>query len=87
MVSFPSLFDGLARSMSIKKPKPHPTDDGSEAAKQLAKDARKNELMLSSVGTIKSTMSSKLSSVCSKKGEKGINQDSFSVWEVSSISI
>lgn len=80
-MSFPSLFDGLARSISMRKGKSHPTEDGREAAKELARDARKKEMMLSSVGTIRSSMSSTFASVCSKTGNKGINQDSFIVWE------
>lgn len=82
MVLFPSLFDGLARSVSIKKGKNSQKDVGKEAAEALAKDARKSELILSSSGIVKSNRSNNFASVCSKRGQKGINQDSLIVWEV-----
>ncbi|OMO53607.1 phosphatase 2C (PP2C)-like protein [Corchorus capsularis] len=47
----------------------------------MAKDAKKNELMLSSSGTVKSNRSNNFASVCSKRGQKGINQDCAVVWE------
>ncbi|XP_050216563.1 probable protein phosphatase 2C 34 [Mercurialis annua] len=81
MVNFPSIFDGLARSVSIKKGKNLHKDVGKEAAQALAKDAKKNELMLSSSGIVKSNNSNNFASVCSRRGEKGINQDCFIVWE------
>ncbi|OMP11874.1 phosphatase 2C (PP2C)-like protein [Corchorus olitorius] len=87
MVLFPSLLDGLARSVSIKKGKNNngqtssSTDVGREAAETMAKDAKKNELMLSSSGTVKSNKSNNFASVCSKRGQKGINQDCAVVWE------
>lgn len=56
-------------------------DVGKETAKTLAKEARKNELILSSSGTVKSKKSDNFASVCSKRGKKGINQDCLIVWE------
>ncbi|XP_002516975.2 probable protein phosphatase 2C 34 isoform X2 [Ricinus communis] len=81
MVLFPSIFDGLARSVSVKKGRNSQKDVGKEAAEALAKNARKNELMLSSSGIVKSMKSNNFASVCSKRGQKGINQDCFIVWE------
>ncbi|KAF5737023.1 putative protein phosphatase 2c [Tripterygium wilfordii] len=81
MVLFPSILDGLARGVSVKKGKNFRNDVGREAAEALAKDAKKNELMLSSSGTVKSINSNNFASVCSKRGEKGINQDCLIVWE------
>ncbi|GKV31427.1 hypothetical protein SLEP1_g40114 [Rubroshorea leprosula] len=82
MVLFPSLFDGLARSVSIKKGRNLGRSDvGREAADALAKDAKKNELMRSSSGVVKSNKSDNFASVCSKRGQKGINQDRTVVWE------
>ncbi|GAY35814.1 hypothetical protein CUMW_018700 [Citrus unshiu] len=78
---FPSLIDGLARTVSIKRGKNCRNDSGREAAEALAKSARKNELMLSSSGIVKSNKSSNFASVCSKRGQKGINQDCAIVWE------
>lgn len=81
MVLLPSLFDGLARTVSIKKGKNSHKDVGKEAAEALAKDAKKNELILRSSGTIKSSKSNSFASVCSNKGQKGVNQDRLVVWE------
>lgn len=83
MVHFPSILDGLARTMSIKKGSNFRNNVGREAAEALAKEAKKNELMLRSSGIIKSEKSDNLSSVCSKRGKKGMNQDCLVVWEVS----
>ncbi|KAG6731718.1 hypothetical protein I3842_01G143300 [Carya illinoinensis] len=81
MVLFPSFLDGLTRSESLKKGKNYENDVGRETAKTLAKEARKNELILSSSGTVKSNKSNNFASVCSKRGKKGINQDRLIVWE------
>ncbi|XP_021290531.1 probable protein phosphatase 2C 41 [Herrania umbratica] len=82
MVLIPSFLDGLARTVSIKKGRNGgQTDVGREAAETMAKDAKKNELMRSSSGTVKSIKSSNFASVCSKRGQKGINQDCAVVWE------
>ncbi|OWM88136.1 probable protein phosphatase 2C 34 [Punica granatum] len=81
MTFFPYLLEGLARTVSIKRSRSYGNDVGREAAIALAKEARRNELVLSSTGTIRNNKSSKFTSVCSKRGNKGINQDSFVVWE------
>lgn len=82
MVLFPSLLDGLARTVSIKKGRNGGKDTGRETAEALAKEAKKNELVLSSSGIVKSNKSNNFASVFSKRGQKGINQDSLVVWEV-----
>ncbi|KAG6731719.1 hypothetical protein I3842_01G143300 [Carya illinoinensis] len=87
MVLFPSFLDGLTRSESLKKGKNYENDVGRETAKTLAKEARKNELILSSSGTVKSNKSNNFASVCSKRGKKGINQDRLIVWEGENIVI
>jgi len=85
MVPFPSFFNGLARTVSMKKGKPasDERDSGKEAAEELAKDAKRNELILSSSGTVKSSSSksNNFASVCSRRGQKGVNQDCLVVWE------
>lgn len=81
---FPSFFDGLGRTISIKKTKNCHNDVGKETADALAKEAKKNELVLSSSGIVKSDKSNNFSSVCSKRGQKGINQDCLVIWEVCS---
>ncbi|KAK7291685.1 hypothetical protein RIF29_07024 [Crotalaria pallida] len=81
MVLFPSFVNGLARSVSIKKEKNDQKDDGRKAVKELAKEAKKNELLLTSSGVVKSTKSNCFVSTFSSKGQKGVNQDRFIVWE------
>ncbi|KAJ6323405.1 hypothetical protein OIU76_010835 [Salix suchowensis] len=49
--------------------------------KHWQRDARKKELMLSSSGIVKSSKSDNFTSVCSRRGQKGTNQDSSVVWE------
>ncbi|KAL0003100.1 hypothetical protein SO802_016881 [Lithocarpus litseifolius] len=82
MVIFPSFLDGFTRSVPIKKEMNNKNDVGRETAEKLAKEAKKNELILSSSGTVKAYKSNNLMSVCSKRGMKGINQDCLIVWEV-----
>lgn len=77
-----ALFDALMRNISLMKGENWRSDVGREAAESLAKEARSNNLMLTSPGIINSRGSSNFASVFSKKGKKGVNQDCFIVWEV-----
>lgn len=79
---FPSLFDGLSRTALIKKGRNSQKDAGKEAVEAMAKDAKKNDLMLSSSGFVRRNRSNNFASICSKRGQKGINQDCLIVWEV-----
>ncbi|XP_076888959.1 putative protein phosphatase 2C 34 [Bidens hawaiensis] len=82
MGRFSSMFDGLARTFSTSKRGTSSGEcGGKEAAKAMAKDAKKNEMILRSSGTVSVNGSNNLASVCSKKGEKGVNQDRCIVWE------
>ncbi|KAK7264665.1 hypothetical protein RJT34_32275 [Clitoria ternatea] len=81
MVLFPSFVNGLAKTMSIKKEKNYQKGDGRKAVEELAKEARKNELLLSSSGVVKSTKANSFVSVFTNKGQKGVNQDCLVVWE------
>ncbi|KAK7303748.1 hypothetical protein RJT34_14662 [Clitoria ternatea] len=84
MVLFPSLVNGLARTVSFKKEKSgrkDDDDDGRKAVEALAKEARKNELLLSSSGIVKSSKTNNCVCVFTKKGQKGVNQDNLIVWE------
>ncbi|KAF4355611.1 hypothetical protein F8388_013028 [Cannabis sativa] len=82
MVLLPSIFDGLAKSMTMKKgSKSFGEDIGKETANALSKEAKKNELISRSSGIVKSQNSDNLSSIFSKRGKKGINQDCLVVWE------
>ena len=82
MGHFSSMFNGLAKSFLIKKGRNSGNCGGREAVEALAKEAKKNELILRSSGTVNVDGSNNFASVFSKRGEKGVNQDCFIVWEV-----
>ncbi|KAK6121066.1 hypothetical protein DH2020_045195 [Rehmannia glutinosa] len=79
------MFNGLARSFSIKRAKNLKNNcencDGKEAVEAMAKNAKKNDLILRSSGIVNVDGSNNLASVFSKRGEKGVNQDCCIVWE------
>lgn len=76
------MFNGLARSFSIKKVKNNNGNgNGREAADEMVREAKKNELILRSSGYVYTDGSNNLASVFSKRGEKGVNQDCAVVWE------
>lgn len=78
-----SMFNGLARSFSIKKVKNSGNGVvGRETAESLAKDAKKNDLILRSSGIVNVGGSKNFASVCTRRGQKGVNQDCCIVWEV-----
>ncbi|XP_057475327.1 probable protein phosphatase 2C 34 [Actinidia eriantha] len=81
MVQFSSIFNGLTRSISIKNAKKDRNDIGREASNTLVKEAKKNDSVLSSPGTLGAERSANFASVFSKRGKKGINQDCFVVWK------
>ncbi|XP_061371908.1 probable protein phosphatase 2C 34 [Gastrolobium bilobum] len=76
-----SMFNGLARSFSLKKAKSSGRCSGREAAEAMSKEAKKNNLILCSSGTVNVDGSNNFASVFSKKGQKGANQDCCVVWE------
>lgn len=82
MVHFPSFVNGLAKTVSNKKEKNFPKDDARKAIEELAKEARKNELLLKSSGVVKSNKDNGFVSVFTNRGQKGVNQDCLMVWEV-----
>ncbi|KAF5932156.1 hypothetical protein HYC85_028327 [Camellia sinensis] len=82
MGHFSSLFNGLARSFSIKNGQNSGYCGGSESAESMVKESKKNELILRSSGTVHVNGSNNFASVFSKRGEKGVNQDCFIVWEI-----
>lgn len=85
MGHFSSMFNGLARSLSLKKGRENSGNgnyNGTEAAEAMAKGAKKNDFILRSSGTVNVDGSKNLASVFSKRGEKGVNQDCVIVWEV-----
>lgn len=83
MGHFSTMFNGLARSLSLKKRRSCAGNSGGrEAVEAMAKDAKKNELILRTSGTVNVDGSKNFAAVCSKRGEKGVNQDCCIVWEV-----
>ncbi|KAG5244754.1 phosphatase family protein [Salix suchowensis] len=76
-----SMFSGLARSFSLRKVKNNGNGEGREAADAMLKDAKKNEMILRSSGCVNVDGSKNFAAVCSRRGEKGVNQDCCIVWE------
>ncbi|CAM8991703.1 unnamed protein product [Rhodiola kirilowii] len=84
-----ALLEGLSKSVSTKKKGKKSSsgtvdEPGSEggAADAMAKEAKKSENILSSNGTICSNKAgTNFVAACSRRGGKGINQDSFAVWK------
>ncbi|KAL2468633.1 putative protein phosphatase 2C 73 [Forsythia ovata] len=80
-----SMFNGLARSLSTKKTKNLKNNGGNsdarEAVETMIKDAKKNDLILRSSGTVNVSRTKNFASVFSKRGQKGVNQDCCVVWE------
>ncbi|CAF2101011.1 unnamed protein product [Brassica napus] len=83
MVLLPAFLDGLARSVSMKKGKylSEYEDGGKEIAKSMMKNSKKNSTLLGSSGFVSSETSKRFTSICTNRGEKGINQDRAIVWE------
>ncbi|KEH37184.1 putative protein-serine/threonine phosphatase [Medicago truncatula] len=82
MVSIPSLVNFISRTMSSNKDKSYGKDDDArKVVEAMAKEAKKNEMLLSSSGIVKSDKSNNFSCVFTKKGQKGFNQDCLIVWE------
>lgn len=80
MVLFPGVIEGMVRNMSIKKKS---NEDGEkEAAREMAKEAKRNKSMICLSGSVKTSKFDDMAYVCTKRGNKGINQDSLVVWEV-----
>ncbi|KVI04916.1 probable protein phosphatase 2C 73 [Cynara cardunculus var. scolymus] len=76
MGRFTAMFNELAKSFS-------PTKRGKscgqkEVAEVMAKEAKKDNMILRSSGSININT---FASICSKRGEKGVNQDCCIVWE------
>ncbi|RZR71518.1 hypothetical protein BHM03_00005596 [Ensete ventricosum] len=71
-----SLLNGLAKSLYAGKRKVPGAEEGREAADELRREAKKNDTILRSSGSTRSCVS-----VFSQRGEKGVNQDCYIVWE------
>nr|XP_043628824.1 probable protein phosphatase 2C 34 [Erigeron canadensis] len=79
MVQISSFLSGLTKNMTTGKKRR--ISLGREITEVLAKEARKNGLLLTSPGNVSAKWSGNYVSAYSKGGNKGINQDSFIVWE------
>lgn len=79
MGHFSSVFNGLAKSLAMKK---RSKCSGREAAEAMAKEAKRNHSILHSSGTVNVDGSNNFASIFSKRGKKGVNQDCCIVWEV-----
>ncbi|XP_012567911.1 probable protein phosphatase 2C 73, partial [Cicer arietinum] len=78
MGHFSSVFNGLAKSLAMKK---RSKCSGREAAEAMAKEAKRNHSILHSSGTVNVDGSNNFASIFSKRGKKGVNQDCCIVWE------
>ncbi|KAK4802242.1 hypothetical protein SAY86_000445 [Trapa natans] len=77
-----SMFNGLARSLSVRKGKNFGSAcDDRDAAEAMAKEAKKKDFLLCNSGAMNVDGSMNLVSVFSQRGEKGISQDCCIVWE------
>ncbi|EPS69184.1 hypothetical protein M569_05582 [Genlisea aurea] len=80
-----SMLNEITRSLSVKRTTGNSSSstspNGREAVEAMARDAKKKELILMNSGMIKGERSHNLTALFSKRGEKGINQDSCIVWE------
>ncbi|KAI3859610.1 hypothetical protein MKX03_007629 [Papaver bracteatum] len=82
MGHFSYLLNGLSRSLSIKKGGNCTNKLGKEVSRTMVNDAKKSELILHSSGVVNAEGSKNLlASAYSKRGEKGINQDTLIVLE------
>ncbi|XP_047328152.1 probable protein phosphatase 2C 34 [Impatiens glandulifera] len=83
MGHFSSMFNGLARSLTMKKGqrRSYGGCGGKEAVDDIVTEAKKNDLILRSSGFVSVEGSNNFASVFSRRGEKGVNQDCCIVWE------
>lgn len=80
MEHFSTMFSGLAKS--LKKVKSSGNCGGRGAVETMVKEAKKNDLILRSSGTLNVDGSNNFAAISSKRGNKGVNQDCCIVWEV-----
>ncbi|CAA0817532.1 Probable protein phosphatase 2C 73 [Striga hermonthica] len=78
MVQFLALFNTLSSRPGKRNNEPCVV---SKTAHDLAKEAKKKQLLLTSCGIVRAQKSENYTVAYSKRGEKGINQDRFVVWE------
>ncbi|KAF9607466.1 hypothetical protein IFM89_036063 [Coptis chinensis] len=74
-------FSSLLRSFSMKKVKNQRNDIRREVTETMEREAKKKDLILRSSGIVNAEKSNNFASLYSKRGQKGVNQDRFIVWE------
>lgn len=79
MEHFATMFSGLAKSLRKAKSS---GNCGGGAVETMIKEAKKNDLILKSSGTLDVEGSNNFAAISSKRGNKGVNQDCCIVWEV-----
>lgn len=82
MVQLSSLLTSLSKNVLISSRKKRRPDVGKQTADELVKEAKRKELVRTSSGVVNGYKYNNFTSVYSKRGKKGINQDRFIVWEV-----
>ncbi|WOL00306.1 putative protein phosphatase 2C 73 [Canna indica] len=80
MLQLSAFLKGLRKSLCAGKVS-GADGDGREAADELQRQAKKNDMLLRSSGSVTSAGSKSFASVFSQRGEKGMNQDCCVVWE------
>lgn len=82
MVVFPEVIEEMVRNMSIKKKNNNNNNNEDDGSKEkIGKEGKKNKSMICLSGSFKTSKFEDMASVCSKRGNKGINQDSLVLWE------
>lgn len=82
MVQLSNLFNTLSKNTSSRTVKKSRLGIGEVAANALVKEAKRNELLLTSSGAVNAKNNESFSVGYSKRGKKGLNQDCFIMWEV-----
>lgn len=81
MVQLSNIFNTLSKNISNRNGKKSRLGNGGEAAGVLAKEAKRNELLLTSSGAVNGRRGETFAAGYSKRGKKGLNQDCFILWE------
>ncbi|XP_020585905.1 probable protein phosphatase 2C 34 [Phalaenopsis equestris] len=76
-----SLINGWARGLYSGRGWGEVVEEGRDVADALLMEARKNNLILKNSGTVCGERSNSFAAACSRRGEKGINQDCSIVCE------
>ncbi|KAG9130503.1 hypothetical protein Leryth_023344 [Lithospermum erythrorhizon] len=81
MVQISTFFNDLARNISTRSPRKMCHYAKSDTLDSIIKEARSDGLISTSPTVVDANSSTNFTSIYSKRGQKGINQDCFVVWE------